>query len=118
MKRAWMTPVAAAGLVVSMTVVSLAQAPDPSRPTNPAHVEHPSNTTKQNSDSATKPENMGTSGWTGGRQDATPQSETTGAGPGAGHADTPGNINNDSSYATGEDLKGGPAQFPANKTPE
>ena len=46
------------------------------------------------------------------------QCVTNGAGPGAGHNDTPGNINNDSSYATGEDLKGAPAQFPANKTPE
>lgn len=112
MKRAWMAPLVAAALLTVSTGMSVAQAP--SQP----HTEHPSNTTKQNSDSGTKPENMGTSGWTGGRQDGTPQDETTGAGPGAGHADTPGNINNDSTYATGEDLNGPPAQFPANQTPE
>jgi hypothetical protein len=61
---------------------------------------------------------MGGSGWTGGRKDPAPQSETTGAGPRDPNTETPGNINNDSSYATGEDLKGPPAKFPATQTPE
>lgn len=112
MKRAWMAPLGAVGILILATGICSAQAP------NQVPAENPGNTTRQNSDSGTRPENMGTSGWTGGRQDGTPQSETTGAGPGAGHSETPGNINNDSSYATGRDLKGPPTQFPANQTPE
>ena len=112
MTRAWTAPLVAAGLLIVATGISAAQTP------NQSNTEHPSNTTKQNSNSGTRPENMGVNGWTGGRQDSTPQAETSGSGPGAGHSDTPGNINNDSSYVTGEDLKGPPAQFPANQTPE
>ena len=111
MTRAWTAPLAAAGLLMVATVSSFAQA-------NPPVPEHPSNTTQQNSNSGTKPENMGKSGWTGGRQDTTPQSETTGSGPHAAERETPGNVNNDSSYATGADLKGPPTQFPATQTPE
>lgn len=111
MKRALLAPLAAAGIVMIATGLSFAQgqAPTPN--------EHPANTTQQNSNSGTRPENMGKSGWTGGRQDTTPSSETTGTG-GAPEAHTPGNINNDSVYSTGTDLKGPPAKFPAPKTPE
>jgi hypothetical protein len=112
MKHAsWAMPLAA-GLLAVATTIAVAQVP------NAATTEHPSNTTKQRSNSGTAPENMGASGWTGGRKDATPQAETSGAGPGDVHSETPGNINNDSVYATGTDLKGPPAQFPANQTPE
>jgi hypothetical protein len=109
MKRArkcgWVMPLAA-GLLFVATGIATAQAPD--QPLN----EHPSNTTKQNSDSGTRPENMGASGWTGGRKDTSPHphAETTGS--------NPGNINEDSEYATGTDLKGPPAQFPPARTPE
>lgn len=66
-------------------------------------------------DSGVKPGNMGTTGWNGGRKDSHSapdgtEPETTGS--------NPGNINKDSEYATGEDLKGPPARFPPNRTPE
>lgn len=87
----------------------------------PAHAQ---DTTKQQpgltpgeagADSGTKPGNMGATGWNGGRKDShsSPggtEPETTGS--------NPGNINEDSSYATGKDLKGPPAQFPPDRTPE
>jgi hypothetical protein len=111
MKHAWAMSLAA-GLLLVATGIATAQAP------NAPATEHPSNTTKQRSNSGTAPENMGASGWTGGRKDATPQAETTGSGPGDARSETPGNINNDSVYATGTDLKGPPAQFPATQTPE
>lgn len=112
MKRVWIAPLTAASILVFTAGISAAQAP------NQPHTEHPSNTTKQNSDSGTRPENMGTSGWTGGRQDADSRSDTTGAGPSAAENNAPRNINDDSEYATGQDLKGAPAKFPATQTPE
>lgn len=57
--------------------------------------------------SGTAPDHMGKSGWTGG---------STGASTGT--AQTRTGINADSEYATGEDLRGPPAHFPASKTPE
>jgi hypothetical protein len=96
----------AAGLLFAATGISAAQTPDQPAAERPEHI------TKQNSDSGTRPENMGASGWTGGRKDTSPHpnAETTGS--------NPGNINEDSEYATGEDLKGPPAQFAPARTPE
>lgn len=66
-------------------------------------------------DSGVKPGNMGATGWSGGRKDSHLAPEgTEPATTGSNH----GNINKDSEYATGEDLKGPPAQFPPNRTPE
>jgi hypothetical protein len=63
----------------------------------------------------TAPEGMGSSGWTGGTGGShigTSNSHTTGAAPPpAPNADQP-------EMATGQDLKGPPTRFPANKTPE
>jgi hypothetical protein len=62
--------------------------------------------------SGTKPGSMGSTGWTGGRRDS-----HSGAGPET-TGSSPNNINNESEYSTGTDLKGPPIKFPANKTPE
>jgi hypothetical protein len=116
-KRGWAGPLAA-GLLLAAAGIASAQAPDPRLN------EHPSNTTKQDSDSASKPENMGTSGWTGGLGGSHigTSNETTRVGPdstGIGPTDPDhGNINDDTYYASGSDLKGSAVQFPANRTPE
>lgn len=54
--------------------------------------------------SGTHPDNIGKTGWTGGRADT--------------HRDGPDSGEDPSWYATGADLKGPATQFPANKTPE
>ena len=88
--------------------------------TPPAHtVEQP--TTKPPSQqptnsSGTAPENMGATGWSGGSRGQTHDSATSN-GPGASAKDTEA-AKDQPVMATGEDLKGPPAQFPANKTPE
>jgi hypothetical protein len=75
------------------------------------------NTPKQpNSNSGTSPAEMGATGWTGGTRGQTHDSAT-----GAGQANSGTNseaAKDQPVMATGEDLKGPPAQFPANKTPE
>ena len=65
--------------------------------------------------SGTSPGGMGSSGWTGGTGGAhigTSNSHTTGAAPPSAPSGDP------PLTATGEDLKGPPTRFPANKTPE
>jgi hypothetical protein len=104
-------PLIAAAMMVSATV-SFAQNNTP--PTNA--VENPSNTTQQNSGSGTAPENMGATGWTGGSRGQTHDSATT-TGQGSSAQDTEA-AKDQPVMATGEDLKGPPTQFPANKTPE
>jgi len=92
-------PIAALLLVAP----TLAQAQEPTN-SAPAKLNGP--TTPQNGpNTGTDPANMGNTGWTGGRADGNREGskETS--------ADQP-------VMATGEDLKGPPAQFPPNKTPE
>lgn len=66
-----------------------------------------SESSQSSATSGTAPDHMGKSGWTGG---------STGANTGTTQTLT--GINADSEYATGEDLRGQPTQFPASKTPE
>lgn len=87
------------------------------------------------SDSGTAPEHKGNTGWTGGSRDQPSQndqngqsggsqnkaSETTGqntADPAAQAARDAASAKTQPLMATGEDLKGPPERFPANKTPE
>jgi hypothetical protein len=111
MRALGLTPLIAAAMMVSATV-SFAQNNTP--PANA--VENPSNTTQQNSGSGTAPENMGATGWTGGSRGQTHDSATT-TGQGGSAQDTEA-AKDQPVMATGEDLKGPPTQFPANKTPE
>lgn len=69
-----------------------------------------------NSNSGTSPAEMGATGWTGGTRGQTHDSATV-SGPGASAKDTEA-AKDQPAMATGADLKGPPAQFPANKTPE
>ena len=66
--------------------------------------------------SGTAPEHLGASGWTGGSRGQTKDGATTGQS--VRPTDDPEAAKNQPSMATGEDLKGPPTQFPANKTPE
>ena len=69
-----------------------------------------------NSNSGTSPAEMGATGWTGGTRGQTHDSAT---GTGQANSGTNSEAAKDQPVmATGEDLKGPPAQFPANKTPE
>ena len=66
----------------------------------------------------TAPENMGSTGWTGGTGGShigTSNSQTTGSAPRNESSDPAAD---QPEMATGEDLKGPPTRFPANKTPE
>ena len=80
-------------------------------------VEQPSSSAKQpGNNSGTAPENMGATGWSGGSRGQTQDSAT---GTGQANSGTNSEAAKDQPVmATGEDLKGPPAQFPANKTPE
>jgi hypothetical protein len=111
MRALGLKPLIAAAMMVSATV-SFAQNNTP--PANA--VENPSNTPQHSSGSGTAPENMGTTGWTGGSRGQTQDSATT-TGQGSGAQDTEA-AKDQPVMATGEDLKGPPAQFPPNKTPE
>jgi hypothetical protein len=111
MRALGLTPLIAAVMMVSATV-SFAQNNTP--PANA--VENPSNTTQHSSGSGTAPENMGSTAWTGGSRGQTHDSATT-TGQGGSERDTEA-AKDQPAMATGEDLKGPPAQFPANKTPE
>jgi hypothetical protein len=111
MRSPSLMPLIAAAMMVAATT-SFAQNNTP--PANA--VENPSNTTKQDSGSGTAPENMGATGWTGGSRGQTHDSATT-TGQGNSARDTEA-AKDQPVMATGEDLKGPPTQFPANKTPE
>ena len=73
--------------------------------------------TQAGNNSGTAPEHLGSSGWTGGSRGQTKDGATTGQNVGPSR-DDPEAAKNQPSMATGEDLKGPPTQFPANKTPE
>ena len=111
MRALGLTPLIAAVMMVSATT-SFAQNNTP--PANA--VENPSNTTQHNSGSGTAPENMGSTAWTGGSRGQTHDSATT-TGQSNSARDTEA-AKDQPVMATGEDLKGPPTQFPANKTPE
>jgi hypothetical protein len=111
MKNLSLVPIAAAMLMAAATA-TLAQNNTP-----PANTVEQSTTPKQpNSNSGTSPAEMGATGWTGGTRGQTQDSATV-SGPGASAKDTEA-AKDQPMMATGEDLKGPPAQFPANKTPE
>lgn len=74
--------------------------------------------TQAASNSGTAPEHLGSSGWTGGSRGQTKDGATTTGQSTRPNSDDPEAAKNQPSMATGEDLKGPPAQFPANKTPE
>ena len=111
MKSAGPTSLIAVALIGSATY-SFAQNTSPPA----SSVEQPSTTPRHGTGTGTgtAPENMGATGWTGGSRGQTKDSATTGQG---GAPDTEA-AKDQPAMATGEDLKGPPAQFPANKTPE
>jgi hypothetical protein len=79
-------------------------------------VENPANTPQHGTGTGTAPENIGATGWTGGSRGQTKDpATTTGQGTAAQDAEA---AKDQPAMATGEDLKGPPKQFPANKTPE
>ena len=109
MKSLGLTSLIAAALMVSATY-SFAQNTSP--PAN--SVEQPSHTPQHNTGTGTAPENMGATGWTGSSRGQTKDSATTGK----NSAQDTEAAKDQPAMATGEDLKGPPTQFPANKTPE
>jgi hypothetical protein len=100
MKNLALMPIAAAMLLAAATG-TLAQNNTPKQP---------------NTNSGTSPAEMGATGWTGATRGQTHDSATV-SGPGASARDTEA-AKDQPAMATGADLKGPPAQFPANKTPE
>lgn len=72
----------------------------------PAAIPHSSGT-------GSAPDGKGSTGWTGGARDQSPQ--TTGQSNSARDAEA---AKDQPSMATGEDLNGPPEKFPANQTPE
>ena len=114
MKYAAVKPLAIMSLVAvaMLWAASPGQAQDSSKQQEPAAENSQPTPPETGPHSGTKPGGMGSTGWTGGRKDTHDggAAETTGA--------SPGNINNDSEYATGEDLKGPALQFPPSRTPE
>ena len=111
MKNLALMPIAAAMLMAAATG-TLAQNNTPPAST----VEQPTTPKQPNTNSGTSPAEMGATGWTGGTRGQTHDSATV-SGPGASAKDTEA-AKDQPKMATGEDLKGPPAQFPANKTPE
>jgi hypothetical protein len=81
----------------------------------------PAETTPSQQDShsgGTAPHGIGSTGWTGGTGGShigTSNSLTTGSAP---REDSSDSAKDQPEMATGEDLKGPPTRFPANKTPE
>lgn len=73
--------------------------------------------TEGSTNSGTAPEHLGASGWTGGSRGQTKDGATT-TGQSTRSTDDPDAAKNQPSMATGQDLKGPPTRFPANKTPE
>lgn len=91
-----------------------------------------SNTPQNGSSAGTKPENMGSTGWTGGTGGSHIGTSNTLTEQGAASKGTTGAASSDPKdltpnseaakdqplMATGVDLKGPPTRFPANQTPE
>jgi hypothetical protein len=113
MRALGLTPLIAAAMMVSASV-SFAQ--NNAAPANAA--EDSSNTPQHSSGSGTAPENMGSTAWTGGSRGQTHDSATTGQTSAAEAAKDAEAAKGQPMEASGEDLKGPPQQFPANKTPE
>lgn len=111
MRNLALMPLIAAALMAAVTG-SMAQNNTP--PANT--VEQPATPKQPNNTSGTSPAEMGATGWTGGTRGQTHDSATV-SGPGASAKDTE-SARDQPAMATGADLKGPPAQFPANKTPE
>jgi hypothetical protein len=111
MRKLGLMPLIATAVMVSATVSFAQNTPAPAN-----SVENPATTPQHSSGSGTAPENMGATGWTGGSRGQTKDSATT-TGQGSGAQDTEA-AKDQPVMATGEDLKGPPTQFPANKTPE
>ncbi|MBC7585035.1 MAG: hypothetical protein H7316_14925 [Tardiphaga sp.] len=111
MKNLALMPIAAAMLMVVATG-TLAQNNTPPATT----VEQPTTAKQPNTNSGTSPAEMGATGWTGATRGQTQDSATV-SGPGASARDTEA-AKDQPAMATGADLKGPSAQFPANKTPE
>jgi hypothetical protein len=111
MKKPGPMPLIAVTLMISATYC-FAQNNNP--PANT--LEHPANTPQQSIGTGTAPENIGATGWTGGSRGQTKDSATT-TGQSNSARDTEA-AKDQPSMATGQDLKGPPARFPANKTPE
>jgi hypothetical protein len=113
--RAFGTPLLAASISLSALGLMTSACAQETQRTQPAE------TTPSQQDShssGTAPQGMGSSGWsggTGGSHIGTSNSLTTGSTPREAASDSAAD---QPEMATGEDLKGPPTQFPANKTPE
>jgi hypothetical protein len=110
MKKLGLMPLIAATLMVPAPY-SFAQNNTP--PANT--VEHPANTPQHGTGTGTAPENIGATGWTGGSSGQTKDSATTTGQSGVRDAEA---AKDQPAMATGQDLRGPPTRFPANKTPE
>ena len=106
MKISGILPLATAAILAG-TAPALAQngANPPATLEQPTQAPHSSST-------GTSPDGMGSTGWTGGSRGST---ETTGQNSEKSDSES---AQQQPEMATGSDLKGPPAQFPAAKTPE
>lgn len=112
MKNSRLVPLLAVTLIMmSGITASFAQTSNPPADTMEKPAETP-----PSSGTGTAPEGMGSTGWTGGSRGQTKDSTTT-AGENAGGQNTD-DAKDQPPVATGEDLKGPAAQFPASNTPE
>ena len=110
MKLVSLTPLVALLLMVSAGALAQNNTPPAST------MEKPSTTSQSKDSSGTSPVEMGATGWTGGTRGQTHDS-ATGTGRGDSGTNSPA-AQDQPAMATGGDLKGPPAKFPANKTPE
>ncbi|WP_137046144.1 hypothetical protein [Pseudolabrys sp. FHR47] len=121
--------------ILASTIISgaaIAQQQPSEQPAAQQPRESQSHTPQTGNDSGTKPENMGSTGWTGGTGGShigtsntlTEQGDASKGTTGAASDDTKTLSPNSEAakdqplMATGVDLKGPPTRFPANQTPE
>jgi hypothetical protein len=97
--------------LIALSVISAAPSFAQDNTPPASTVERPT-TAPDSSGSGTAPEGKGTTGWTGGARDQTPQSS------GQSTSQNPEAAKSQPSMATGKDLQGPAKQFPANQTPE
>ncbi len=109
MRNPALLPLVAAMLMAAASVSSA------QNNTPPAHTVEQATPQQPNNKSGTSPQEMGATGWTGGTRGQTHDSATSGQGDSGTNSQA---AKDQPVMATGEDLKGPPAQFPANKTPE
>lgn len=116
----------------TFTVAAIAQQQPSGQPAAQQPLESHSNTQQNGSAAGTHPENMGSTGWTGGTggshigtsntltEEGGASKGTTGAASGDTRDLTPNSeaAKDQPLMATGSDLKGPPTRFPANQTPE